>query len=54
MSTMDIAKKKKKAENDPIQQAETTNFYHRNLNKCHTKLEISNSTKSTKNFLPMK
>ena len=41
MSTMDTAKKKKeeeKAENNQIQKAKTTIFYHRNLNKCQDKI----------------
>ena len=43
MSTMDTEKKKKeeeeeKAENNQIQKAKTTIFYHRNLNKCQDKI----------------
>lgn len=43
MSTMDTAKKKKrkkeeKAENNQIQKAKTTIFYHRNVNKCQDKI----------------
>ena len=42
MSTMDTDKKKKKeeekAENNQIQKAKTTIFYHRNLNKCQDKI----------------
>ena len=39
MSTMDTEKKEKeKAENNLIQKAKTTIFYHRNLNKCQDKI----------------
>ena len=43
MSTMDTEKKKEeeeeeKAENNQIQKAKTTIFYHRNLNKCQDKI----------------
>lgn len=39
MSTMDTEKKEKeKAENNQIQKAKTTIFYHRNLNKCQDKI----------------
>ena len=45
MSTMDTEKKKKKeeeeeekAENNQIQKAKTTIFYHRNVNKCQDKI----------------
>ena len=50
MSTMDTEKKKEeeeeeKAENNQIQKAKTTIFYHRNVN-VKTKL-VSNSTRNT-------
>ena len=45
MSTMDTEKKKEeeeeeKAENNQIQKAKTTIFYHRNVTKCQDKISF--------------